>query len=86
MKTRKIAVRLSEGQMEILRELMKALRTTSVSEAVRFCIELTGLILGSRLDYYTIGVISALEEATRRVKGLSDASLDKGIKKRMRRT
>lgn len=81
MKSRKVAVRLSESQLEILRELMKALRTTSLSDAVRFCIELTGLILSARLDYYTIGVINALEEATRRVKKVSDASSDKDIKK-----
>lgn len=80
MRSKRITVRLSEGQMEILRELMRALRTGNVSDAVRFCVELTGLVLSISSEYYTLGIVGAIGEAVRRVKATSDAMSDKGIK------
>jgi len=79
LRSKRITVRLSEGQMEILRELMRALRTGNVSDAVRFCVELTGLVLSISSEYYTLGIVGAIGEAVRRVKA-SDAMSDKGIK------
>ncbi|MEM1710359.1 MAG: hypothetical protein QW820_05670 [Sulfolobales archaeon] len=80
-RSKRVTVRLNRGQLEILRELMKALRTDEVSDAVKFCIELTGLVLSIRQDYYTVGIVDAIREATMRVKKLSDTKSDENINK-----
>lgn len=80
-RSKRVTVRLNRGQLEILRELMKALRTDEVSDAVKFCIELTGLVLSIRQDYYTVGIVDAIREATMRVKKLSDTVSDENINK-----
>ncbi|MEM3994970.1 MAG: hypothetical protein QXW40_06230 [Thermofilum sp.] len=80
-RSKRVTVRLNRGQLEILRDLMKALRTDEVSDAVKFCIELTGLILSIRQDYYTVGIVDAIREATMRVKKLSDTVSDENINK-----
>lgn len=78
-RSKRVTVRLNKGQLEILRELMRVLRTDEISDAVRFCIELTGLILGIRQDYYTIKIVDAIEEAAMKVKKRSDTGSDKNI-------
>ncbi|MEM0261768.1 MAG: hypothetical protein QW803_12110 [Candidatus Methanomethylicia archaeon] len=80
IKSKKVTVRLNKGQLEILKELMNALRTDEISNAIKFCIELTGLILNIRQDYYTIGIVDAIEKATKIVKK-SDTLSDKSINK-----
>ncbi|MEM4819539.1 MAG: hypothetical protein QXQ91_04450 [Nanopusillaceae archaeon] len=78
---KRVTVRLEDGQLEILRMLMRALRTNEVSDAVRFCIELTGLLLNISTDYYSLRIFNILEEATRRAKKPeSDDVSDENIK------